>query len=122
MVTTNVKITLTSQYHLRIEADGPIINFDVSDVERLILELSKFRQKMTPEVPRKIPDGEHEGGIIDPIFSLQSVVDQKFLGLRHPGIGWLLFLIPEAEAQKLGRALLQPSPQTPGRPALTRRH
>jgi hypothetical protein len=114
--------TLVSQARLQVDADSTSLFLSAADVERLIVELAKFRREMTPEVPRKIPDGQHEGGIADPIFSLQLFVDQKFLALRHPGIGWLTFLLPEAEAQKLGRGLVQRLPQTPGQPTPTRRH
>jgi hypothetical protein len=117
-----VTITQTSQSDLRIDTDSPLVNFSADDVERLIAELSKFRRNMIPEVQRKIPNGQ--GGIVDPIYEVLSdpASDEKTVGIRHPGIGWLLFLLPKDEARKLGRALLQASPRATHQPASTLRH
>jgi hypothetical protein len=35
----------------------------------------------------------------------------KLLLIRHPGLGWLMFQLPPAEAAKLGQGLLLGGPQ-----------
>jgi hypothetical protein len=119
-----VTITQTSQSALRIETDSPLDDFSADDVERLIEELSKFRRNMIPEVQRRIPDTQYERGIVDPIFAVLSdpASEEKTVGIRHPGTGWLLFLLPRDKAQKLGRALLETAPQATDRPVATRLH
>src|SRR5438105_3376884 len=105
-----MQITLTSEANLRVDAFGPL-NLSADETERLIGELAKLRRNMKPEVSRQIPDGQRDGMPEDPIWMVQKFVEQKVLGLRHPGIGWLLFLLPDAEAKKLGHALQQGTPQ-----------
>ena len=118
----SMQFTLTSESNLQVDAFGPL-NLSADETERLIDELAKFRRKMKPEVPRQIPNGQRDGMPVDPIWLVQQFVDQRVLGIRHPGIGWLLFLLPEAEAKKLGGALLQSVPQQAGQPTATdRRH
>lgn len=117
-------ITQTNPSALRIEADAPLVSLSADDVERLIAELAKFRRNMTPEVSRKLPDGEHGGGTVDPSFLVQTFVDQKFLALRDPGIGWVMFLLPEAEHRNSGMASFKKYPVRLiglGRPAATKK-
>jgi hypothetical protein len=117
-----MNLKLTSASNLQIEADGTPLNLSAEEVERLIRELAKFRKTMVPEVPRKPADGTYEDSEVDPILGVQPVVDHKALMVRHPGIGWLLFLLPENEAQKLGQHLVQPAPSTSTPHSQTRPH
>jgi len=107
----SLAITPISKSGLRIEAEAPV-TLDAAEVERLIAQLAKFRKTMTPEVPRKPPDGTLDPGEVDPIVGVQPFPDYMVMMIRHPGIGWLPLFLPEGSAQELGRFLLQPVPTT----------
>jgi hypothetical protein len=94
-----------------------------AEVEQLINKLAGFRQRMKPEVPRTLPDGQLSGEV-DPIWAMPShpKAPDKVLMIRHFGMGWLSFFFPASSAQKLGNALLlgQASPQMTAQPEPTR--
>lgn len=110
------KIIPEDDHHLRIEADGPLVSLSAQDVERFIAELSAFREKMHPEVPKQAPAGQYQA-IVDPIYTAGAGPVGMTLALRHAGIGWLAFHFPAAEAQKLAGAFRQSGPGTPNPPA-----
>jgi hypothetical protein len=97
---------LVSQARLQVDADPTSFFLSAEDVENLIVELAKLRRGMLPEVPKTAPDGQREL-IVDPAFSGGIVPAGMALVLRHPGIGWLGFLFPLAEARKLASGLAQ---------------
>jgi len=115
---------LVSEHHLQIEATTPLFNLTASDVDSVISELSRFRKKMKPEVPRQLAGGQFEEGVVDPIYAipLRQGPDEKILFLRHPGLGWVTFIFPLHEAEKLGRALISGSPSPANQRARSREH
>jgi hypothetical protein len=100
--------TLTSSSTLCVESDTQPQNLSADDVEKLIAELAKFRQKMKPEVPHELGPPLHVPGIEDPSLAVRSHrgSNAKTIAIRHPGIGWLQFLLSEEEVKKLGDHLL----------------
>ena len=48
----------------------------------------------------------------EPYYTLKGVM----LALRHPGHGWVSFLLPPAEALALGKSLMGLSEQLPAQP------
>lgn len=97
--------------HVRLEirksATRLFVDLEPQQIEELIAKLASMRRELKPEVPRVLPDGEHRGAEIDPIWEVKlvPVAGQKALCIRSVGMGWIPFLLPEAEAQKLGAAL-----------------
>lgn len=79
-----------------------------ADIDSLIAVLSQVRTRMTPEVPRTIPEGTRPNGPVDPLWMVPGAapLPGKLLAVRHPGLGWLMFQFPPAEALKLGGALV----------------
>jgi hypothetical protein len=98
----DLRFSLLTEHQTHGEA-----SLSAGDVEMLIRTLSEMRERMTPEVPRQLPSGPMSGPH-DPIWAVPGhpKAPDKLLTIRHPGIGWLPFFLPAAEAQKLGRALL----------------
>lgn len=84
---------------------GGAVTLSATDINSVIGQLAKFREQMTPEIARTFPVGEHHG-VVDPLWEVKPIIDQKTLFLRHHGLGWISFLFPPQEAKKLGNALL----------------
>jgi hypothetical protein len=89
-------------------------------VATIILELSKVRQDMQPSVA----DALHEGDRIPVLHSPQWACATEMMHgssrvyVRHPGLGWLAFLLHASEAEKLGETLLSQAQQEQARPRL----
>jgi hypothetical protein len=113
MAKTQARLRQASQTELEMELDdGDRPAFKTAlgamDIDSLIGGLAHFRASMTPEVARQPPQGQNASGPSDPLFAVYDVpvLPGKYVAIRHPGIGWLSFLFPKAEAEKLGKALL----------------
>jgi hypothetical protein len=98
---------------LEIHADGtPLAHaiFDPPEFEQLIETLAALRAGMVDEVPREIDPGSRLAAIVDPVWrELPDHDDGKVLSLRHPGFGWLTFLIPWHEATHIAQQLGRPN-------------
>jgi len=113
MLGEKATLTILSKTELAIELrDGktPVtsVNLGANAIDPFTVSVATLRATMTPEIVRKLPDGQHPGGIVDPMWVVPShpAAQEKVLFLRHPGLGWLSFLFPQAECRKLGMALL----------------
>jgi hypothetical protein len=115
-----IRFTYNGPTSISLQLPSPIVTLATGDIDALILQLAKFRKQMTPEVERTVKDGNHSLGIVDPLWQLNPIIDQKVLFLRHPGFGWLSFLFPLQEAKKLGNGLCAEQPGT-GQPIPTGR-
>ena len=105
------KLSISSAVELTIElADGTVgkVNLRATDVDHLISVLARIRLTMSPEMGRSLPESADTELVIDPLWALRTPhsVKDKILMLRHPGLGWAMFLLPTAEANRLGQALL----------------
>ncbi len=85
-------------------------------LERLIQRLAECRASLADAVPTTY---EHlstaSGIIIDPSWSVLAGAGerQKILAFRHPGMGWLPFVLPEHQQIALSKVLAaQPPSQT----------
>jgi hypothetical protein len=104
-------------------ADGePCTTFRLNapDLDSLITTLAGARSIMTPPVPQTPPDGV-VWTIADPNWKLSPYPSpgMRVLLFRHQGLGWLGLLLADAEAKKLGHALLetpQPEPSSQNAP------
>jgi hypothetical protein len=103
----NIKITFNGPDSVSLESSGRVTLL-ADGIEALIVELAKFRASMKPEVARQHPQAQNISGISDALFAVYdvAVLPGKSVAIRHPGLGWLSFLFPKEEAEKLGKALL----------------
>jgi hypothetical protein len=81
------------------------LRLQAGDVENLTAALGHFRTNMTPEIARAAPDITHVGPF-DPMWCAVRLEGHTALFLRHPGLGWLMFALPEQESVALGNTLL----------------
>lgn len=115
------------QFSLSLDADRQWATLTVgSETARLnargvaavILELAKVRQDMLPSVA----DALHEGDRIPVLHSPQWACATELMHgssrvyVRHPGLGWLAFLLQASEAEKLGETLVSQAHEEQARP------
>jgi hypothetical protein len=97
------------------EDDKPIghITFPAADAERLIAYIAQQRAAMSDEVPRLSATDSEAGGVIDPVWNVPPYqpAHERVLRLRHPGLGWLSFVLPQHEARSIAQALLTDAAQ-----------
>jgi len=70
---------------------------------------------MIPEVERDCALGQKCNALGDPIWRTEPELMEgnSLLHVRHPGLGWLHFLIPKTEAEKLAGFLQAQVSQQP---------
>lgn len=99
-----MKIEITPQGD---EPPGEII-LSTYELDTVILNLAKARAKMKPEIPRTLdPRPVFKNVVGGAMFHIspgasgpQAKVD-VVLAVSHPGMGWIAFPMPAAEAMKL---------------------
>jgi len=76
-------------------------------VEEMIQELSDLREVLAPQVPDSIPAGKRMFCTPEPLWKISDEVrdDGKALAIRHPGIGWIGFIIPHDDCRRLAKKL-----------------
>jgi hypothetical protein len=94
---------------LTYQCDGVAVGaqrLTAAEVDGFIHTMTSLRAKMAPAVARQAPDVTG-GGVVDPLWAIQThpASSDKILAIRHPGAGWLSFLLPEKAALALIRAL-----------------
>ena len=83
----------------------------------MLAALGEARAIMRDGVPIKTPEqrSARELVILDPAWRTEPQLHPSlagiFLRLRHPGFGWLTFLLPHHEAQSLGKWLTKNAQQ-----------
>ncbi len=111
---SSIGLRLETIERLRIEIGGQWVSGTAQEIEALIAQLSKFREGMRPEVPHTL-DNTTMQGPVDPIWAGLSHdhAEERFLSIRHPGIGWISFLFSRAAAKSLADYLTK-GPQQSG--------
>jgi hypothetical protein len=87
---------------------------DVADIDLLIERLGQIRSGLSPALPQE-PSRTHNYVIeIDPCWYLDKnpLFDGVVLLLRHTGLGWAGFAIPQSSLERLQDAIVKPVPQT----------
>jgi hypothetical protein len=79
-------------------------------VEQHIDALAEIRGQLEPPVPESLPHDQPVHVTHDPIWLLYAFPQCGgfMLHLRHPGVGWLHFVLSEANAGRLALAILNP--------------
>jgi hypothetical protein len=82
-------------------------SLDPSKVEEMIQDLSDLRVALAPQVRDTIPNGKFLDAIPGPLWKIsgEDREDGKVLVIRHPGIGWLGFIIPHLDCKLLAEKL-----------------
>lgn len=80
---------------------------DVSAVEHILRNLGEFRAQMTPEIAAHYAMGQRVAALPDPAWVTEPdlMFGHSLLHLRDPRYGWLHYLLPPPEAQKLASYL-----------------
>lgn len=89
------------------------IFLEAAEIEGLIENLAETRARLPDEVPRERDPGTRALAIADPVWRTIYRSDMKsvLLGLRHPGLGWTSWLMPDREARNLARWILENCPE-----------
>jgi hypothetical protein len=100
--------------YLRDGIEMGVQRLTAAEVDAFLQTITNLRAKMAPGVARQAPDAPC-GVVADPVWAIQThpASSDKILALRHPGSGWLSFLLPEKAALALARALT-PNPAVVG--------
>ena len=87
---------------------GHII-LEAPDVEDAIHNLAAARSSMADQVPTEIEPSARILALDNPLWRTkiptQSPKPGILLALRHPGLGWIVSLLPKEEASKLSQSL-----------------
>ena len=91
------------------------ITFPAEDFDNLIEGLARMRAEMTPPVVPTLDLGSRIDAQIDPSWRIPDSCSEegRVLVLRHPGLGWLGFLIPWEKADMMAEWLTR----RPGSPS-----
>jgi hypothetical protein len=101
--------TATIVLRMQDEPLGHMI-LDAAGIELLIKNLAEARAAMDEPVAREIAPGTELPSILDPAWRTRTPphpsVPGPLLALRHPGLGWVSFILPDHEARSLGQWLV----------------
>lgn len=75
------------------------------ELDQLLLAISLERAKREPQVPMEQPQTMEAA--LDPKWYLSMAEGNTVLQLRHPGYGWVGYVIPPASRAQLATFLLQ---------------
>lgn len=95
-----------------IGSNAAILHAD--DVDLLIERLGQIRSGLLPALPHE-PSRTHNYVIeIDPCWYLDKnpLFDGVVLLLRHTGLGWAGFAIPQSSLERLQDAIVKPAPRS----------
>jgi hypothetical protein len=86
------------------------ITVDAVQLDEIIKHLGIVRASLEPQVSMEIPSGTQLPAALDPIWrarwQFHPGVQGCLLVFRHTGHGWISFLLPTHEANKLGEWLI----------------
>jgi hypothetical protein len=95
--------------YLELQMDGKALGhmyLSAPDMEDHIRAAAKNRAQLSDTVAMDLDPGWRLETFANPVWRTAVHNEGIVLALRHPGLGWLSFLLPRAEARKLGRWLL----------------
>ena len=91
--------------------------FDAATLEDAIHKLAQARAELADEVPQSLDPGSRLSAIRFPAWRVPDTHNgpsgTMALALRHPGLGWLSFLLEEGRSREIGQALLDTPPTAP---------
>lgn len=83
------------------------IELDAATLEGFIHKLGEVRAQMVEEVTPSLDPGSRVNAVPDPAWRIPNdpAEDTRLLALRHPGLGWVSFLLPIEKSKEIGRWL-----------------
>jgi hypothetical protein len=94
---------------IQLERDDEVLGEVVLDgaaAEDHIDHVSRVRSQLADEVPQKLDPGSRLELLVGPNVAVQQTEGGVALAIRHPGLGWLGFLLSPEQARGLAEALL----------------
>ena len=89
-----------------VSLEGGELSLDAEQVDELISCLSKIRAEIAPPISSEIIQGTALDAIYDPRWETTAIHESnRLLVFRHPGLGWVSFVMPQEEAAHLGACL-----------------
>lgn len=98
-----------SHARVQISLDGKDVcwgDLEAPELDALIASLAQTRAGLADTVPVNLDPNSRLPAVPDPAYQVGQLSGTKCLDLRHPGLGWLRFVLPAEEAQKIAQALL----------------
>lgn len=88
---------------LSVTVDGHSFKLNTLQLDTLIQQLSNAREELRPPVVNDAPLGVPVKSIVDPRYYTEPHAETggTILMLRHPGFGWVTFLLPPEERDRL---------------------
>lgn len=101
---------------LRLDGTGTT---NAQELEGVIEALLLARSRMAPAVPIDPPIGQDVAAIYDPRYwtNHDAATGNTLLIFQHPGFGWLPFLLPPGERDRLASILRQQAEMYPTVPS-----
>lgn len=98
-----------------ITIDGVEVKANALQLDSIIQAMAMARAQLRPAIPNEPPLGEPRPAISDPRYWTNFVSDtgDSHLMLQHPGLGWLSFVFPPNERDRLVGYLTEHSKQEP---------
>lgn len=97
------------------------LKLDALEIDSMLSNLAEFRAQMADQHPKDFALGQKVVAVFDPLWAteLDALLGDSLLHFRHPGFGWLHFLISKHEAVKLA-GILQVQAEAQPEPPLKR--
>jgi hypothetical protein len=106
-----------SREHVTVEmwTDGKPVGhmlLDGATAEKHIHDMARHRAMLNDSVPTELDPGARLEALIDPVWHVppNRIPEGRILALRHPGLGWLTFVLPDKEAQAIAEWLTKDLP------------
>jgi len=111
----NVRVTDDkSAVLLGVTSNGKSVGeapMSAGEVTEMINYLMQARSMLRDQVPITLDPVATLSGVKHPLWHrYPPTADGQNIAIRHPGAGWTLYVLAQAEAQKLAMGLLQPFP------------
>jgi hypothetical protein len=90
-----------------VKVNGNAALLDAADVDSLIEELAKLRAQMRPAVPEQLSRTHQYAIEMDPSWYTERnpLFNGAVVFLRHTGLGWAGFAIPDESMHRLKAAI-----------------
>lgn len=94
-----------------IKFDELAVAADVAQIDEIIALLGRVRAGLRPALPDRVPLDQRIEAIGDPAYwtNLDAETKGTLLMLQHPGFGWLSFLLPPRERERISAQLAEQS-------------
>ena len=85
------------------------VNLNATQLDEIIAGLARIRSEMTPAVPDRFPAGSPTHRQMNPHYfvAFEPMEGMASLSFRNAGLGWLTYVIPATEAERIRTALGQ---------------